>query len=43
MTKLNKINEITKTYQKDIAEFTKNGKVVKEIIKLYPFSSDGSL
>ncbi len=29
MTKLNKLNEITKNYQKDIAEFTKTGKVVK--------------
>lgn len=29
MTKLNKINEITKTYQQNIDELTKRGKVTK--------------
>ena len=43
MTKLNKINEFTKRYQSDIVEFNKNGKIIREIIKIYPFCSDGSL
>jgi hypothetical protein len=43
MTKINKINESTKRYQSDLAEFNKNGKIVREIIKVYPFCSDGSL
>lgn len=41
MTKLNKINEIEKRFQKDKALFTKNNKVTKEIIKIYPFDSEG--
>lgn len=42
MAKLNKINDLTKAYQKDFEQFKKNGKVTREIIKLYPFYSDGS-
>jgi hypothetical protein len=42
MAKLNKINDLTKAYQKGLEQFKKNGKVTREIIKLYPFYSDGS-
>jgi len=43
MTKLNKLNDMTKSYQKSLEEFNKKGKITKEIIKLHPFASDGSV
>jgi hypothetical protein len=40
---MNKINEIGRIYENDKVLFAKNAKIVKEIIKIYPFSADGSL
>jgi hypothetical protein len=40
---MNRINEVAKVYENDKALFAKNSKIVKEVIKIYPFSADGSL
>lgn len=42
MTKMNKLNELEKHYEKSKESFTKNNKVVKEIVKIYPFESEGT-
>lgn len=43
LTKMNRYSEITKAFEKDRDEIIKKGKVVKEIICISPFASDGSL
>lgn len=42
LTKMNKINDTEKVFEKDKAIFNKKGKVLKEIIKIYPFDAEGS-
>lgn len=37
LAKMNKINEFDKIYEKDKALFATSNKVVKEIVKIYPF------
>ena len=43
LTKLNKVNELQKAYEKNKAEFANRNKVVKHIVKLYAFQSEGTL
>lgn len=43
LAKMNKINEYEKIYEKDRTNFTKNNKLVREIIKIFPFDSNGSV
>jgi len=39
---MNKINETDKIYEKDKAELAKTNKVIKSIIKIYPFDAEGT-
>jgi hypothetical protein len=42
MAKMNKLNDLEKHYERNKAEFSKRSKVVKEIVKIYPFDSEGT-
>lgn len=42
LAKINKINETDKVYEKDKAEFNKKNKVIKSVIKIYPFDAEGT-
>jgi hypothetical protein len=42
LTKMNKINETEKVYERDRAEFAKKNKVVKSVVKIYPFDAEGT-
>ncbi len=39
--KLNRLSEQEKRFEKDKAVFAKQGKIVREIIKIYPFDAEG--
>ena len=41
LAKLNRVSESEKRYEKDRAEFAKRGKVLKEVVKIYPFDAEG--
>lgn len=41
LAKLNRISDQEKRFDKDKALFAKNGKLTREIIKIYPFDAEG--
>ena len=43
LAKMNKINESEKNYDKYKDVLTKKGKVVREVVKIYPFEADGTV
>lgn len=43
LAKINKVNSALKRYEKDKAALAKEGKVVREVVKVYPFEAEGTL